>query len=183
MDLNSSPERHGPVTVHTIAPSKRTVHGYFDRTLQPIITVTSGDTIRCQTIDGSWGKAGRRLFGLECIVDQQPGDGHPLIGPIFIEGAMPGDVLEVQMEAIRPSWWGWTAAGIRPDSRRYGYSADREVLIGWHIDWDSRLARDANELGITLPISPFLGVVGTTVRAENRIHGSDQQSCPPDALP
>lgn len=165
MDTELSLGKARPVAVHKISPSKRTVHGYFDRTLQPIITVTSGDTITCQTIDGSWGKAGSKLFGVECTVDQQTGDGHPLIGPIFVEGAMPGDVLEVQMEVIRPSWWGWTTAGIRPDSRRYGYSADREVLIGWHIDWDSRLARDANDLGVTLPISPFLGVVGTAPAA------------------
>jgi acetamidase/formamidase len=149
------------MSVHVIAPCWSTVHGYFDRKLSPIITVTSGDTIVCQTIDGSWGEAGRTLFGLECIIERKQDDGHPLVGPIFVQGAMPGDVLEVHLGTVRPGSWGWTAAGPRPGRLRYGYSADREVLIGWRIDWGHRVARDTNNLDITLPISPFLGIIGT----------------------
>ena len=150
------------MSCHTLEPSVATVHGHFDHALKPVLTVDSGDTVTCRTMDGSWGEAGTTLFGLPPSEVKRGGDdGHPLIGPIFVRDALPGDVLEVAIDTIEPGSWGWTAAGPRQGWLRYGVSSDPEILVGWHIDVAQRVARDANGLGVTVPISPFLGVLGT----------------------
>jgi acetamidase/formamidase len=149
------------MSVHTLEPSPDTVHGYFDNALTPVLTVDSGDTIMCRTVDGSWGEAGVRLFGLPPEdVKRGVDDGHPLVGPIFVRAAAPGDVLEVTIATVRPGTWGWTAAGPRKGRLRYGVSSDEEILVGWRIDESRGTARDANGLGVTVPLAPFLGVIG-----------------------
>ncbi|GAA4547844.1 acetamidase/formamidase family protein [Amycolatopsis samaneae] len=157
------------MSVHTLEPSPDTVHGCFDNTLPPVLTVDSGDTIRCATMDGSWGEAGARLFGLPPgAAKRGADDGHPLLGPVFVRDARPGDVLEVTVVSVRPGSWGWTAAGPREGRLRRGVSGDEEILVGWHLDVARGQAHDANGLGVTVPLAPFLGVIGTAPAAPGR---------------
>ena len=88
------------------------VWGYYSATAKPILTVHSGDTVRMQTVS-SCGPASKLVQAgvhpedvpqyykdiYDQVKDKGPG-GHILTGPVAIEEAEPGDVLEVQIESI-----------------------------------------------------------------------------------
>src|ERR1700720_693889 len=93
---------------YTLMPSPQTVHiGHFSAALKPVLTVASGDIVTIESVggpdpadvDASGGvppsavPEHTRTVRRE-VTDRGPG-GHILTGPVFIEGAMPGDVLEV----------------------------------------------------------------------------------------
>ncbi len=103
----SSDEGH----VHVVESNDKTVHlGVFDTTLEPILKVDSGDTI---SYVNTWThflnkmQPGVPIDVLAKIRVDNPGKGpHSIIGPIYVNGAEPGDVLEVRYKRIRPLDWG-----------------------------------------------------------------------------
>lgn len=150
------------MATYVLEPGREAISGCFSRELPPVLTVESGDTVTSRTLDSSWGKVGRREFHLDLpLLERAPerDAGHALCGPIAVHGAQPGDVLEVRIERIMPGSWGWTWAGpgyMTGD----GLGLDEEVLVGWNIDAIRATASDVSGLGITLPIRPFMGVMG-----------------------
>jgi acetamidase/formamidase len=89
--------------IHDLPARPDTVHwGYFDPGLAPVVTVRSGDIVRVEAITHHAGDAPdlmmdeaiERIF--EEVDDRGPGP-HLLTGPIAVEGARPGDVLEVRI--------------------------------------------------------------------------------------
>ena len=98
---------------HTLLSTPKTVHwGYYDASRAPALRVRSGDTVEIRTamIDPpeALERAGVAATEIDSasreihreIKDRGPGP-HVLTGPIFIEGAEPGDTLEVRIESIR----------------------------------------------------------------------------------
>jgi acetamidase/formamidase len=98
---------------HMLMPSPQTVHvGYFSATLKPVLTVDSGDIVTIESVAGldpaavdasgvvppnavpEYARAIRRE-----VTDRGPGP-HILTGPVFVNGALPGDVLEVRIQQI-----------------------------------------------------------------------------------
>ena len=106
---------------HVLPASPETCHwGFFDAGLQPVLSVASGDTVTMECVSG-----GPDVLpeggGFDILQDHlaihrglEPRLGaHILTGPIAVEGAEPGDVLEIQILAIDPRQnWGYTR--IRP---------------------------------------------------------------------
>jgi formamidase len=81
---------------------------------------------------------------------------HPLTGPIRVEGAEPGDLLELQIEQIQPGDFGFTA--ITPG---FGFLRDRfdtAMLARWQLH--DGVATSADVPGVRLPADPFLGIIG-----------------------
>src|SRR5207245_78538 len=90
--------------------------------------------------------AGRMNLGL----------GHPLTGPVYVEGAEAGDVLEVELLAYEPDDFGTTA--VIPG---FGFLADLfpdPYLVKWEIA--AGLARSAELPGVAVPEEAFAGVIG-----------------------
>src|SRR6202521_5642973 len=98
---------------YTLKPTPKTVAwGYYDAKAAPVLRVKSGDTVKIQTLITSSPKrledAGLPPDQVEQslrditdqVKDKGPG-GHILTGPIYIEGAAVGDVLEVKVLAIK----------------------------------------------------------------------------------
>src|ERR1700756_4444668 len=99
-------------TVHTLEPSPTTVNwGHYDPTSPPVMRIASGDVVVARTLitstpprlEGAGVPADQVEQSLRDIVrdvkDRGPG-GHILDGPIYVEGAEPGDVLEVRIQHI-----------------------------------------------------------------------------------
>jgi acetamidase/formamidase len=101
---------------HTLMPSPQTVHvGYFSAALKPVLTVNSGDIVTIESVGGP-DPADIEASGLVSpsaipdyvhtirrdVTDRGPGP-HILTGPVFVNGAMPGDVLEVRILEIEPA--------------------------------------------------------------------------------
>ena len=95
-------------TLHLLPATPATVHwGYFDPSLEPALTVRSGDFVRIEALTHHAGDAPDLLMdeGIERVFaevdDRGPGP-HLLTGPIAVAGARPGDTLQVDILEARP---------------------------------------------------------------------------------
>jgi acetamidase/formamidase len=151
-------------TVYRLEPARRTLHGYFSRDLEPILTIDPGDSVHYRTLDGNWGiepfvggdyRERRQFEGRVEGLD----DGHPMMGPIFIRGAQPGMTLEIQIGVIRPGVWGGTLAGGWPHAvnKRLGVTG-KGIVHAWTLDAETMTGR--NHLGHTVTLRPFMGILG-----------------------
>jgi acetamidase/formamidase len=163
------------MTLHVIEPERRTLHGRFSRELEPVLTITSGDTVRYRLLDAGWGLATpsdtlgtRPRFGPRL----EPRDsGHALCGPVAIEGAEPGMILEVQIDVIEPGDYGIADAGGPGDlNQQLGVSADEpEHTMVWRLDPQAMVG--VNQYGHMVALRPFLGIIGMPP-AEPGFHSS-----------
>jgi hypothetical protein len=109
--IPSAPRKDDEGRVHVVESNDKTVHlGVYDTTLDPIIKIDSGDTL---SFPNTWShflnqmQPGVPLDTLVKIRLSNPGHGpHSIIGPIYVNGAEPGDVLEVRYKRIVPFDWG-----------------------------------------------------------------------------
>src|SRR5215467_12493866 len=98
----------------TLMPSPQTVHiGNFNAANKPVLTIDSGDIVALETAHAAIEPAEVDQSGVvppsavpeytraisQEVTDRGPGP-HILTGPIFVNGAMPGDVLEVRIQQI-----------------------------------------------------------------------------------
>jgi len=156
------------MALHRIEKVTENLHGYFSRDLPPILTIASGDTIESSVPDAAWNIRCRRFDGdvPERIGRKEPelDRGHCLIGPIFVAGAMPGDTLEVQVEALTVAEHGWNVAGgwSHEVNERFGLTS--EMTLFWKLD--PVALTGTNQHGHTVRLRPFLGVMGMPVDAE-----------------
>ena len=96
--------------LHVIKATPETVNwGYFDNSLEPVCTIKSGDIVYMETLTHHAGDAPEYLMdeGVKAIYDHFPIEDrapgvHILTGPIYIEGAKPGDVLECRVLDLKP---------------------------------------------------------------------------------
>ena len=155
--------------VYQLKPTPKTVAwGYYDAKTPPVLRIKSGDTVEIQTLIASNPErfesvgiaadqiepAMRDIF-LE-VKEKGPGP-HILTGPIFIEGAEPGDALEVRIQQIRLAIPYAINAflpgrGFLPDD--YPYARTKVVPL------DEKLMVAHFADGIEIPIRPFFGSMG-----------------------
>jgi acetamidase/formamidase len=98
-------------TTHTLKVTpQNVVIGYYDAKTPPVIKIASGDTVEIQTLGvatpDQLTEAGLdpKEFqpGLKAVVEAgSTRRGHILTGPVYVEGAEPGDVLEVRILAVK----------------------------------------------------------------------------------
>ncbi len=147
------------------------IHTYFDHSLAPALTIAPGDTVIFQTREPSNGGAASRLAAnppadldpaLVALIAAEarpatptPLPGHALTGPVFIEGAAPGDALEVTIVAVEPAAWGWT--GIGPTNPLLGDLFPESTTHYWDLRTGDHTTFAP---GITVPLAPFCGVLG-----------------------
>src|SRR5688572_15162886 len=91
---------------HTLPATLDTVQwGWLDPKEPPKLTINSGDTVSIETMMHSHDKVqpGATMEQVVELRKANPGGGpHSLTGPIFVNGAEPGDVLEVRILRIEP---------------------------------------------------------------------------------
>ena len=151
------------MTTYTIEPERAMLHGTFSREYPPVLTIDSGDTVRFRTLDAGWhlgpfSTQEEEARKFEPRVKERD-YGHALCGPVAIRGARPGMTLEVLIGEVRPGTWGWTIGGCMQSelNKRLGLSEQCEELL-WTLDAAAMTGRD--QYGRTLPLRPFMGVMG-----------------------
>jgi len=159
----------GPKT-YSLKPTPKTVAwGYYDASTPPALRVQSGDTVEVQTLPAGNNPAILETAGLppeqveqsfrdifKEVTNKGPG-AHILTGPIYIEGAQPGDVLEIRIRAIRLAV-PYAYNRFRPG---FGFLPDdfpymRSKIIP--LDEKRGVARFGP--GIEIPLAPFFGSIG-----------------------
>ena len=151
--------------LHHVAFEVAHLVGCFSPERAPILTVDSGDTIVCRTLDAGWGldpfapdaDIMRTSIPREQRHDPANDTGHCLVGPIAVRGAEPGMTLEVRVQALQPERVGATWVGeVREWLPRLGIEG--YCFLPWHIDPEGGVARAPS--GRTVPLRPFLGIMG-----------------------
>ena len=136
--------------------TKDQTHNKFSRAIPPVLRVPSGSVIEAFTEDASdeQFRLGSPMEDLDNL-DFEPI--HPLTGPVYVEGAVPGDVLKVTLHEIEMGDWGWNA--IAPG---FGFLVetypDAKYLKTYELGPDKEYV-DFNEK-IKIPLKPFPGVMG-----------------------
>ena len=139
------------MTHHVVDPDR--FHHVWDLDLEPTLTIASGDTVEFELRARATARSlpGGSYEDAQLDFDTM----YNLSGPIHVEGAEPGDVLQVDVLALKAGNWGWTAIlpgmGLLADDFADGYVRTYDLSGGKRIDF----APD-----IKIPISPFLGVLG-----------------------
>ncbi len=88
-------------------------------------------------------------------IDDSKFDGA--VGPVFVEGAEPGDTLEVNIKELSTGKWGWTAILGNFGLLKGKFSQE---LVIWDLENGKARARNSFLKDIEVPLLPFLGVVG-----------------------
>ncbi len=90
---------------------------------------------------------------------------HPLVGPVFIEGAMAGDILAVTIEGIKPGPVGWTSAS------EFGFAGDAVGSESRFIVWrlNEEYAESDALPGVRIPNASFPGVIMTLPNSEQMV--------------
>lgn len=128
----------------------------------PVLRIEPGDTVVTATVDA----AGRDARGRQVAAP-----GNPQTGPFFVNGAEPGDALEVRFDRIWPNRDRAVAStSIAPRVldpeylRELPAAASERVIAEWHVDPErgtAMLMSPATRLGhLVLPIAPMLGCFG-----------------------
>lgn len=150
--------------VQTVESSKDTVHlGVFDTTLNPILTIDSGDTV---SFPNTWShflnqlQPGVPVEKLAELRKSNPGHGpHSIIGPIAVRNSEPGDVLEVRYKRLLPMNWG--AVFNNPGSLGTGLLAsDYPQGQVKYLDLDLKQMQAEFSKDIHVPLKPFQGTLG-----------------------
>jgi acetamidase/formamidase len=155
---------HSEGRVHVVPSTKETVKlGVYDTTAPPILTIDSGDII---SFPDTWShflnemQPGVPVDTLAKLRVSNPGRGpHSIIGPIAVNKAEPGDVLEIRYQRIRPYEWG--AVFNNPGSLGTGL-LPQDYAQGQikYVDLDLRAMTGKFMPKITIPIKPFQGTLG-----------------------
>ena len=130
-------------------------HNKLSRAIPPAITVPSGSLIEAFTHEATGGQ-----FNIDSTIEDlrevDMDRVHTLTGPVYVEGAEPGDVLAIELIELEPGDWGWT--GMTPD---FGFLRGEHKESGFKtfkLDKEANLVHFAD--GIDIPMKPFAGVMG-----------------------
>ena len=152
---------------YVLEPSATTVAwGYYWSEAPPVLRIQSGDFVTIHTLLTSnperllaagvpQNKIEKELYDVQAVKEKGPG-GHVLTGPIFIEGAEPGDVLEVRFKTIDLAIpYGYNAIGQNGflsdeifERKTKIIQLDKQKMLGYFND------------SIAVPLRPFFGSAG-----------------------
>ncbi len=154
---------------HTLPSNPKTVHwGYYDAAQAPVLRIRSGDTVEIRSamietpealeragVPAAQIEAGDRAIHKE-VKKRGPGP-HILTGPVYVDGAEPGDTLEVRIESVALALpyainLFLPGLGVLPEDFPYQY---RKIVP---LDKNRMVAHFA--AGVEIPLKPFFGSMG-----------------------
>jgi formamidase len=162
-----------------------TGHNRWHPALEPRLEVEPGEQVALETRDALDGylNAGSTVSDFAAL---PLGAIHPLTGPVFVKGAMPGDLLEIEFVHIEPQPWAFSA--IMPGLGFLRDSITTPFLVHWKLadGW----ATSAQLPGVRIPGAPFMGVSGVAPSQAQVIEWAQREAAaaarggfalPPDA--
>ncbi|MFB6170430.1 MAG: acetamidase/formamidase family protein [Haloarculaceae archaeon] len=130
------------------------VHSDWDRDRDPVLTVAPGETVSFDCLDATGGQLDRDSTP-EDVVALDSDRIHAMTGPVAVEGAEPGDVLEVELRSLDHrgvgfQWFYPEEKGLLPEE------FDDPGFFAWELEGDVGHFVD----GIEVPLAPFPGNIG-----------------------
>src|SRR5215472_1705401 len=139
----------------TLLQEPGTGHNRWHPDIPPILRCKSGDVVILETRDAFDGQFGPDA-SLDIVAKPDLGRVHPLTGPVYVEGAEAGDLLDVEILDIEPNRYGFT-------TQTPGFGFLRDVFpepfkVSWGIAGGWATSRDLP--GVRIPGAPFMGIIG-----------------------
>ncbi len=137
-------------------------HAFWDNTLAPRVRIQPGDTVVFETLEASAGQV-TPTSPHEVVKTLDFASIHPLTGPVYVEGAEPGDALEVEILSIQHKGWGWNA--VIPGFGLLAEDFSEPYVHHYSFEGNSVIFRP----DIRIPYEPFCGVMGVGPRESGRL--------------
>ena len=132
-----------------------TGHNRWHPDIPPVLEVEPGEDVALETRDANDLQIGPRATAKE-LEGLKRNIAHPLTGPVYIRGARPGDLLEVEYVDIVPERYGWTrfapGGAFLPELFDYHFVA--------HWDITPEYATSPQIPGVRIPNGAFMGTAG-----------------------
>jgi formamidase len=139
----------------TLAEEPETGHNRWHPDIPPLVRCDPGDEVILQTRDALDGQIGRDATA-ETVGAANLNVVHPLTGPVYVNGAERGDLLEVEILEVEPHSFGFTIQvpgfGFLRDEFPDPYIAKWTIADGW--------ATSEDLPGVRIPGHPFMGTIG-----------------------
>ncbi|MFN7098481.1 MAG: acetamidase/formamidase family protein, partial [Gammaproteobacteria bacterium] len=132
--------------------------GVFDNRLAPVLSINPGDTVAIQTLAAADnqvlpGVSAAKIIQMNnAVANRGP---HTLTGPIYVEGAEPGDVIKIHINSITPM--PYASNNSVPGKGLFPQLFPNGQVTYFHIDLQKKQIQFAP--GIVIPIAPFPGVI------------------------
>ncbi len=151
-----------PATLET------TQWGWFDNAQPPVLRIGSGDSVALETMMHSHNQVvpGTTIEQIKKLRTDYPGRGpHTLTGPIYVEGAEPGDVLKVTINKIVPRAYAtnFNVPGMFGQFPKEFPDGQVKYL---YLDWDKKVTEFLP--GVEIPLRPFPGTIGVARKEPGR---------------
>lgn len=133
------------------------IHFKWAGSIEPIVYVKPGEELEIIVPDSSTNQITENFSTSDMQrIDESKFDGA--VGPIYVEGAGPDSNLLVELVDIRTQDWGWSAI-----LKNYGLLKGEfeERMVIWSIENGFAISRSEFLSGLEIPVTPFLGVIGT----------------------
>jgi acetamidase/formamidase len=155
------PGKKLPGKFHLLPATLETTQwGWFNNAQPPVLRVDSGDTIMIETMMHSHNQVvpGRTIEEIKKLRTDHPGRGpHTITGPIYVNGAQPGDVLKVRLNKIVPRAYAtnFNVPGMFGQFPKEYQDGQVKYL---YLDWDRKVTEFLP--GVFIPLRPFPGTLG-----------------------
>ncbi|HET7085955.1 MAG TPA: acetamidase/formamidase family protein [Rhizomicrobium sp.] len=179
--ITSSPQITIPVSLEGVRPAAKpaapATHDYdpqsfthfYSPSLKPVLRLFPGDTVKTRTLDSR---------GHDRDGKPRAPRGNPLIGPFYVEGAMPGDTLVVHLDRVRTNRDSAyqtnliAASALEPGALK-GLAKYESGFTAWKIDAAAGIATVVNPSdklkNFSVKLSPMLGCVGVAPHGEETL--------------
>jgi acetamidase/formamidase len=155
------------------ATDQTTWTGFFDNTVPPVLKINSGDTVDTQTrmLYNDKLKPGATMEDVvkwRAALGLEKKSGHTLTGPIYINDAMPGDVLQVDIIKLTPR--AYAATYNMPGNFKVGSLPEdfpEGQLKFLTVDVKKKTVQFNDK--ITLPMRPFLGIMAVAPAQDGHV--------------
>ena len=155
----------------SLAQEPSTGHNRWHEDIPPIVRIQPGEQVVMETRDALDGQ----ITASSTVDDVARADlrpAHALTGPVYVEGAEPGDLLEVKIQAIQPEPFGFTI-----QAPGFGFLRDyfpEPHIVRWEIRGGFAESRDVP--GVRIPGAPFMGVMGVAPSRQLREAMRDREA-------
>lgn len=138
-------------TIHQLGDDHK--HKTWNRQQPPVLTISPGEQVSLRAPDASDGELTRAsTYNDIAQIDYRNLD--PLVGPIYVEGAKPGDALQISVLELTPLGWGWS--GLLPNFGLLSDEIREPYLKVWELDAGYIEAPN----GARFPLHPMIGCIG-----------------------
>jgi formamidase len=159
-----------------LAADPHTGHNRYHPDIAPVLEVDEGDEVIFETRDAMDGQLGPEATAAD-LAATDPNLVHPLTGPVFVKGAEPGDMIEVEFLDIVPQPTAFSAIfpglGFLRDIMTTPFVVNWKIRDGW--------ATAAEIPGVRIPGAPFMGISAVAPSAQKLKEWTEREQRAQDA--